>query len=312
MGLGVVGAGIVGDGPAGKLAALVAHRAGLSVRLFQGGPGTPQERHIHVLRDGVAADLSGLDALLATSLADQTDPGHRWIGPDGTARLAPRLTRAGLIAALDTALAGAAIAVEPGEAETLPPGTATMWIDATGGARALVRAFEARGMGRLSLDDMGEIAVWQTRVWDEGLPDAPFTLVLPGRLYVETHPGLTRATGPLGPEPALPAGYSLPPGPPAASWRMAGPPVRLARWQGAGVVLFGDARLQTPPAMGFGLMALARQAVILSQALRDGDDPEPALADWAENTWMAAGLQAGLSALAQTEGEAGTDAALAP
>jgi len=281
------------------IAALLARRAGFAVRLVDGGPGCPQAAHVHILRDGLGAALAGLDPDLGARLAALTTPAHRWIGADGQDRPAPRLTRAGLVAALSDALAAADIVPETGQAEGLDPAGADLWIDATGGTRALARAFEGRGLGQLRLDDLGQPAPWVTRHWLAGAHGAPFTLVLPGRLYLEGGPDGTRATGPEGATPDLPPGMALPPGPPDTVSRMIGPPVRLAVWTGhrgtVPLILFGDARLQTPPAMGFGLMGVAQQAAALAPSLGKGGDPAPGLTDWAEHLWMGAAMQVSLS-----------------
>lgn len=287
--------GILGNGPAAHLAALAARAAGAEV-LWAGPPradAPAQAAHIHILRPDIADLLTRLDPALGARQAAATEPAHLWIGADGTRRLAPRLTRARLERVLADACAAAGLGPDPtldplGDPSRWPdPGR--LWIDATGAQRALARRADAMGLGALVLDDLGEGQLWQTRLWPAALPGAPFTGVSPGRLYVQADHLETRATGPVGlPDPA---GLPLPPGPPATVLRMAGPPVRQARFEGGSpVLLFGDARLQTPPAMGFGLLGAVQQAEILARCLRAGDDPEAALADWAEGIWMGAGL----------------------
>lgn len=270
------------------LAALAVQAAGHEVLWVRGGPGCPQEAHLHILRAAIQPVLAAMDAELGARIAAATEPAHVWRDASGAAHPAPRLTRSGLVAALAAACASRGLV--PQENEPCPADAET-WIDATGGARALARRFEATGLGRLDLEDIGTGRAWRTETWAADLPGAPFTQVLPGRAYVETGGGTRRTM-------REDAGADLPRPDGAADRvvRMIAPPLRLARWQalrGASpVILFGDARLQTPPEMGFGLHAVAQQAAILAGALAQRRDPDPPLADWAEAVWINAGMQA--------------------
>ncbi|PWK59098.1 hypothetical protein [Roseicyclus mahoneyensis] len=281
---------IAGAGPAGMLAALIGQAAGWRI-LWQGdGRDSPQAAHLHLVRDVIGPTLTSIDADLGARIAAATDPAHDWRDAGGKTGRAPRLTREGLTAALAAACAARGLA-----ALTTPlpaPGDgAELWIDATGGARALARRFEAATLGSLTLDDIGTGRLWRSEQWHDRMPSAPYTQVVPGRAYLESGPDGTRRTGLDGATEAL-AG---PDKTPVVVSRMVAPPVRLARWKGAAgapaLILFGDARLQTPPDMGFGLLAVAQQAVILHEALTSRSDPERPLAGWAETVWVNAGMQ---------------------
>ena len=289
--------GILGAGPAGMLAALVARRHGAEVLWQGGGPGCPQEGHLHILKAGIDRVLTRFDADLGRRVAAAVDPAHDWrdaSGPSRTlpSRPGPRLTRQALATALAETCAARGLA--PRDA---PQGlsAADLLIDATGGARALARRLEAAGRGALWLDDIGLPTPWRTEVWCTPVPGEAVTHIVPGQAYLQQGPDGSLRTGRGDAAAALP----VPDGPPDRVLRMIAPPLRLARWRGKGtrLVLFGDARLQTPPEMGFGLMAAAEQAAILDQALAAGKDPEPALADWAESVWVNAGLQIAFAAI---------------
>ena len=60
---------IVGGGPAGMLAALLARRTGCAVRLVENGPGSPQDRHVQLLREGLVQTLGTVDPGLFFDLA---------------------------------------------------------------------------------------------------------------------------------------------------------------------------------------------------------------------------------------------------
>jgi hypothetical protein len=295
--------GILGNGPAAHLAALAARAAGAEV-LWAAPPradAPAQAAHVHILRPEIVAGIARVDPALGARVAAAVEPAHPWIAADGTRRLAPRLTRARLERALAEACAAAGLAPDPaldplGD-PALWPDPGRLWIDATGAQRVLARRADALGLGVLALDDLGAGQLWQTRHWPVALPVAPFTWVSPGRLYVQADRHETRATGPVGL--TDPAAVPLPPGLPPVVLKMAGPPVRLARFEGGcPVLLLGDARLQTPPAMGFGLLGSVQQAGVLAHCLRTGHDPEAALADWAEGMWMGAGLAGALPEVA--------------
>lgn len=284
--------GILGAGPAGMLAALVARRHGARVIWHGGGPGCPQESHLHILKTGIDRVLARFDADLGARVAAATEVAHDWRDSCGTARPGPRLTRGALTTALAETCAARGLVARPAPA-VLPD--ADLWIDATGGARALARGEEALGRGTLWLDDIGSGAPWRTDIWCRPLPGQATTHVVPGRAYLEQGPGGTIRTGRQDASATLP----VPATPPDRVLRMIAPPLRLARWEGKGAhpVLFGDARLQTPPEMGFGVMAVAEQAAVLALALDQGTDPEAALADWAESVWVNAGLQIAFAAM---------------
>ncbi|MFN4160264.1 MAG: hypothetical protein ACK4GO_18025 [Gemmobacter sp.] len=303
---------IAGAGPAGALAAILAQRAGLEVDLITLGAGlaedSAQAAHVHILREGVGATLGTLDPDLSRHLHALTERDHRWMRPDGQVYRADRLSREGLMRALRAVLRDRGLHPRAAHTETLSPAAADLWIDASGGSRALLRHAEALGIGQLTLDDLGEPQVWETRLWGRALPGAPFTLVAPGRIYLQSGAGQTRMTGPLLAEPsplADPRARMAPPDdlpsmlthltdPPDQSWRAVGPPPRLARWSadrdGPRLLPFGDALLQTPPRLGHGLMALAEQAVILQAHLADPGQCLAALTDWGEALWISAAL----------------------
>lgn len=292
--------GVVGRGPAGLLAALIAHRAGARAFIVAGDADAPQSDHCHILRGGLADRIAGVLPALAQDLRDRTTPDHSWITATGVRHVGPRLTRAGLMTALETGLARACIQITQGRAEAVDPMDADLWIDATGGTRALSRAVEARGGGLLRLDDIGPQTRWKTEIWHRALDGAPFTQIFPGRLYLEAGPDMTMTTGPDTPVGDLQLHRPLPPGAPDHTLSMICPPARMATWIGTDglppLVLFGDARLQTSPSMGFGIMGVAQQAEILWAALQDCADPDAGLTDWAEGVWAGAAMQAALSA----------------
>lgn len=288
--------GILGDGPAAHLAALAAYAAGVPALWVGRGPSVAdaaQGEHIHILRAEIRSELARIDPSLTEQLEDVIEPEHCWIDATGQRRIAPRLTRSGLTGFLSRCCTARGLApvhgIDPLAHADL------LWIDATGGGRALARLFDNAGHGWLELDDMGAPEQWVTRIWRDPVFGMPTTLVVPGILYLESDATGTRVTGALDHGAGqLPEALSLPVGPPARNLRMVCPPVRLARWQGSPLLLLGDARLQTPPSMGFGLLAVVQQAALLADGLRTGSNPEHLLSDWAEAMWLAAGLRSSL------------------
>lgn len=296
---------LLGGGPAGMLAALIAHRAGAELCWMSDDPDAPQTPHIHVLRPEIASVLAKIDARLGTLIAAQTDPDHIWSGPDGVLHNAPRLARSGLLRALRARLSEDGLHPIAGNADDLakhhrhdPPVT---WIDASGGTRALSRMFESTGRGQLQLEDVGQASVWQTRYWPDYANDTASTHVVPGQYYIEASRHGLRITG-CGDVPMnFPDGMVAPDRPSAMTWRFIAPPVRRAIWRAAPnaprLILLGDALLQTPPAMGFGLLGVAQQVATLSETLAKGGDCGSELNRWAQNVWASAALQDALQAL---------------
>jgi len=296
---------LLGGGPAGMLAALLAHRTGANLRWMSGGPEAPQTPHIHVLRPEIAAILTRIDARLGTLIAAQTEQAHLWSSSDGATQRAPRLSRAGLLRALRARLAEDGLTPIAGNADDLAMqhrhDPDVIWIDATGGARALSRAFESRGQGQLHLEDVGQASVWQTRYWPDHPCESAFTHVVKGQYYIEVSCHGARVTGCGDASIVFPDGMIAPDGRSGMAWRFIAPPVRRAIWKPAQdaprLILFGDALLQTPPAMGFGLLGVAQQAALLSEAFAKGSDCGPALEGWAHNVWASAALQDALQTL---------------
>jgi hypothetical protein len=138
---------IAGAGPAGALAALVAQNAGAKVDWISTGRTSAHQVHVHILRDGVVDALCALDGELQGPLREWTNPGYRWIDADGRTRTADRLSRAGLMRALESRLCGLGLFPREARAEDLLPQDADLWIDASGGTRAILGS--AAGGGRI-------------------------------------------------------------------------------------------------------------------------------------------------------------------
>lgn len=303
---------IAGAGPAGALAAILAQRAGALVDWIAPrcdlAEDSAQAVHVHILRDGVGTTIGTLDPGLARHVDAFTERDHLWLRSDGQKQRGDRLSRRGLIRAIHATVSDRALHPRAAHVESLSPDAADLWIDASGGSRALLRHAETLGFGQLTLDDLGEPQVWETRLWGRNLPGAPFTLVAPGRIYLQSEAGQTRMTGPLTAEAsplADPHARAASPShllsmlahltdAPDRSWRAIGPPPRLARFThanaGPRLLPFGDALLQTPPQLGYGLMALAEQAVILQAHMAAPARCLAELTDWAEALWLSAAL----------------------
>lgn len=296
---------LLGGGPAGMLAAMLAHRAGAELSWMSGGPDAPQTPHIHVLRPQIAQVLARIDARLGALISAQTDQDHLWTRAGDPPQRAPRLTRAGLVRALRGRLAEDGLAPLAGNADDLARqhghDRAVTWIDATGGTRALARVFESRGQGQLHLEDVGQASVWQTRYWPDHACDTAVTHVVTGQYYIEASCRGVRITGCGEARVIFPDGMVAPDGPSALTWRFIAPPVRRAIWTPAKdaprLILLGDALLQTPPAMGFGLLGVAQQAALLSETLANGQDCGPELDRWAHSLWGSAAVQDALHSL---------------
>lgn len=293
---------ILGGGPAGMLAALIAHKAGLRVHWVTGSDDAPQTPHIHILRDEIVPLLGKIDTRLEQLIRAQMDHDHLWRMADSAPRRASCLTRAGLLAALRARLQEDDLTPLMGQMRDMRLGPCSasdvLWIDATGGARALARALEDQGAGQLLLDDIGTSTLWQTRFWPDHPAEQAFTYVVPGRAYANVSQYGLRITGcgkgfAMLPEVMVPRQIQA-----AMTWRFIAPPVRRARWKPkagqSNLLLLGDALLQTPPDMGFGLLGVAQQACLLSQALNDHADPIAQSDEWADGTWSVAGLQAAM------------------
>lgn len=296
---------LLGGGPAGMLAALLAHRAGADLCWMSASPDAPQTPHIHILRPEIAPVLANIDSRLGTLIAAHTDEDHLWRNADGAMQHAPCLKRTGLLHALGARLAEVGLQPIAGDAEDLARqyrhDPAVTWIDATGGARALARFLESNGQGQIHLEDVGPSRVWQTRYWPDYACDDAFTYISTGQYYIEASSFGIRITGCGAATVRFPEWMVAPDGPPVMTWRFIAPPIRRAIWTPAQnaphLVLLGDALLQTPPAMGFGLLGVAQQAALLSETIEKGGNCGPELENWAQNAWASAALQEALQTL---------------
>jgi hypothetical protein len=91
---------VIGDGPAGLLAAITLRRAGWSVQIAAGRPGArPHHRHVHQIAPSV---LTAIERLAGSKLTGWRVADHLWIDSASPARAlsAPMVDPAALVAAL--------------------------------------------------------------------------------------------------------------------------------------------------------------------------------------------------------------------
>lgn len=317
---------IVGDGPAGYLAALVFRRAGHAANLTAG----PSERlshakALHWLRPEIIDIAQKLDGDLAERLKREQEPGWTfWYGAHGcdNSWTCPRLSRVGFEHVLTVANDAALVTVN---LDNIVPrndkwyiGTSEfdLIVDATGGRRALFNNLHDRGAIAATLEDAGTSSSYlgynlcpgdvvgekSFGVWS--MPDRLFVLE---RSEIGTA-GSVISDRPLRPD-VLEQDLCDAPEKFSAVWkillnkdpdiRLRPPPLRRVLLDAkASVLAFGDAALQLPPRTGFGLTSLMQQSLALSAALQarmPANRLHQAIEECCAEIWSGAALQSGLS-----------------